>query len=100
MSAPPIPTAVILRTEHLGRTVKDKILVQDATFELRKGEVLAITGPSGSGKTSLLRLLNRLDEPTSGTVMSRTSTIAISSRENSAESSDWSHSVHFCFRAR
>jgi len=68
MSAPPIPTAVILRTEHLGRTVKDKTLVQDASFELRKGEVLAITGPSGSGKTSLLRLLNRLDEPTSGTV--------------------------------
>jgi putative ABC transport system ATP-binding protein len=68
MSAPPIPTTVILRTEHLGRTVKDKILVQGATFELRKGEVLAITGPSGSGKTSLLRLLNRLDEPTSGTV--------------------------------
>jgi putative ABC transport system ATP-binding protein len=29
---------------------------------------LAIAGPSGSGKSSLLRLLNRLDEPTSGTV--------------------------------
>lgn len=29
---------------------------------------MAITGPSGSGKTSLLRLLNRLDEPTAGTV--------------------------------
>ena len=29
---------------------------------------MAIVGPSGSGKTSLLRLLNRLDEPTSGTV--------------------------------
>src|ERR1700722_4855059 len=59
---------VILRAEHLGRTVNGKILVQDANFELHKGEVLAITGPSGSGKTSLLRLLNRLDEPTSGTV--------------------------------
>jgi len=58
----------ILRTEHLGRVVNDKILVEDATFELQSGEVLAIVGPSGSGKSSLLRLLNRLDEPTSGTV--------------------------------
>ena len=67
MSTPPNST-VVLRTEHLGLTVHDKILIQDANFELQKGEVLAITGPSGSGKTSLLRLLNRLDEPTSGTV--------------------------------
>lgn len=52
----------------MARSVIDKILIQDANFELQKGEVLAITGPSGSGKTSLLRLLNRLDEPTSGTV--------------------------------
>ena len=58
----------ILRTEHLGRVVNDKVLVEDATFEVRTGEVLAIVGPSGSGKSSLLRLLNRLDEPTSGTV--------------------------------
>jgi putative ABC transport system ATP-binding protein len=58
----------ILRAEHLGRAVKEKALVQDANFEARKGEVLAIVGPSGSGKTSLLRLLNRLDEPTTGTV--------------------------------
>lgn len=64
----PSSTSVVLRAEHLGRTVGDKVLVQDANFELQTGEVLAITGSSGSGKTSLLRLLNRLDEPTSGTV--------------------------------
>jgi len=60
--------ASVLRAEGLGRTVPTKILVADATFDVFRGETLAIVGPSGSGKTSLLRLLNRLDEPTSGTV--------------------------------
>ena len=68
MSVVPDSNPIILRAEHLARSVIDKTLIQDANFELQKGEVLAITGPSGSGKTSLLRLLNRLDEPTSGTV--------------------------------
>jgi putative ABC transport system ATP-binding protein len=72
VSAAATSDAVIVRCEHLGRVVKvkdkEKVLIEDATFEVRTGEVLAIVGPSGSGKTSLLRLLNRLDEPTSGTV--------------------------------
>lgn len=44
------------------------MLVDDISVEVREGEVLAVVGPSGSGKSSFLRLLNRLDEPTSGTV--------------------------------
>jgi putative ABC transport system ATP-binding protein len=59
---------LVLRAEKLGRSVSTKILVADVTFEVSRGEMLAIVGPSGSGKSSLLRLLNRLDEPTSGTV--------------------------------
>lgn len=72
----------VLRTEHLGRAVQGKMLIEDATFELMAGEVLAIVGPSGSGKSSLLRLLNRLDEPNSGTVyLDRTDYRQISPRE-------------------
>ena len=64
----PTSSDLVLRTENLGRAVKDKVLVEDINFEVKTGEVLAIVGPSGSGKSSLLRLLNRLDEPTSGAV--------------------------------
>jgi putative ABC transport system ATP-binding protein len=58
----------ILRTEHLGREIEGKRILDDINLEIAEGEVVAIVGPSGSGKSSLLRLLNRLDEPTSGTV--------------------------------
>ncbi len=66
----PEPTnssASILRAERLVRKVGDLVIVNDISFEQRRGEILAIVGPSGSGKSSLLRMLNRLDEPTSGT---------------------------------
>ncbi|MGH9512133.1 MAG: ABC transporter ATP-binding protein [Terriglobales bacterium] len=68
MNTPPQPVCGILRAENLGRITNGKALVEAATFAINSGEVLAVVGPSGSGKSSLLRLLNRLDEPTSGTV--------------------------------
>lgn len=68
MTASLTPDHFVVRAEHLARTVHDKVLVEDASFAVRTGEVVAIAGPSGAGKSSLLRLLNRLDEPTSGTV--------------------------------
>ena len=60
--------AVVLRTEHLGRRVGDVSIVTDISLEVHHGEMLGIVGASGSGKSSFLRLLNRLDEPTAGTV--------------------------------
>jgi putative ABC transport system ATP-binding protein len=58
---------IVLRTDRLGRTVSGRAIVQDVSIEVRQGDVLGIVGPSGAGKSSFLRLLNRLDEPTSGT---------------------------------
>jgi len=45
-----------------------KTILNNISFSLNKGDILNIIGHSGSGKTSLLRLINRLDDQTSGTI--------------------------------
>lgn len=47
----------ILKVENLRHSFKDKILYQNAKFEIFKGEHVGIVGQNGTGKTTLLRLL-------------------------------------------
>jgi len=42
--------------------------VDDVSFKVRKGKILGLAGESGSGKTTVIRLMLRLTEPTSGSV--------------------------------
>jgi len=42
--------------------------VKDLSFQVRKGETLVLLGSSGCGKTTTLKMINRLIEPTQGTV--------------------------------
>ena len=68
---------------------KDEILkqtgqvvgVQDASFQINKGEIFVIMGLSGSGKSTLIRLLNRLIEPTSGNIIVDGEDVAAMSKE-------------------
>lgn len=57
-----------LETDDLTRVVDGETIVDSISLQVRPFEVLAIVGPSGAGKSSFLRLINRLDEPTRGTV--------------------------------
>lgn len=54
--------------EEIFRKTGMTIGVQNASFEIKEGEIFVIMGLSGSGKSTLVRLLNRLIEPTSGEI--------------------------------
>ncbi len=49
-------------------SIGSAFLLQDISFEVNRGDRLVILGSSGAGKTSLLRLLNRLSTPTTGSI--------------------------------
>jgi len=47
---------------------RDKLVWQDATFEVRPGEFVAVIGPNGAGKTTLFRMLLGLQRPSGGSL--------------------------------
>jgi len=51
---------------HRSETVT---ILSDVSFNVGRGTFLVVTGPSGGGKSTLLRLFNRLADPTSGTII-------------------------------
>jgi putative ABC transport system ATP-binding protein len=60
---------IILSVKNLCFQVDGRTILEDINFDLSFGERLAVFGPSGAGKSTLIRLINRLDEPTSGTIL-------------------------------
>ncbi len=59
---------ITIRFEHVNKSYGEREILKDFNLEIRKGEFLTIIGSSGSGKTTVLKLINGLITPTSGTI--------------------------------
>jgi ABC-2 type transport system ATP-binding protein len=58
----------VIATSRLMRRFGRRTVVNDVTFNVARGEIVALLGPNGAGKTTTLRMIAGLIAPTSGTV--------------------------------
>jgi len=58
----------IIKVSGLKKSFGELDVLKGIDTEIKKGEVVVVIGPSGSGKSTFLRCLNRLEEPTDGTI--------------------------------
>jgi lipoprotein-releasing system ATP-binding protein len=68
----PIEQSPLLRVEKLKKVFRsgevDLVLFENLSFQVNKGEMLAIVGQSGAGKSTLLHIVGTLDRPSAGAV--------------------------------
>lgn len=58
----------MIEIEHVTKAYGETVVVDDVSLTIEPHTICAVVGTSGSGKTTLLRMINRLVEPTSGTI--------------------------------
>ena len=59
----------MIRLSGVGKTYPDgTVAVQELDLEIAQGELVVLVGPSGCGKSTTLKMINRLIEPTTGTI--------------------------------
>lgn len=58
----------MIKFERVTKKFKDKKVLKNISFEIKKGNLVAFIGESGCGKTTTLKMINRLVKPTSGKI--------------------------------
>lgn len=59
----------MLTVEGLGKSFKDKQIISNISFEVKKGEIMALLGPNGAGKSTTIRNIMGIMYPDEGTIM-------------------------------
>ena len=60
---------VLISVNNLQKHYGDVHALNGVSIDINEGDVVFVVGPSGSGKSTFLRCLNRLEEPTDGTIL-------------------------------
>ena len=60
---------VVLAAEHVSKVFGGVTALRDASFALRRGEILGLIGPNGAGKTTLINTITGVDPPTTGRIL-------------------------------
>ena len=58
----------MIRFEHIRKQYKDNVVLNDISFEVHQGELVVLIGESGCGKTTTLKMINRLINPSAGSI--------------------------------
>lgn len=58
----------IIEVNSVSKTFKHKNAVNNVSFHVNKGEIVALLGPNGAGKTTTMSMMLGLKDPTEGTV--------------------------------
>lgn len=58
----------ILKCTNLTKQVKGKIIIEDISFSINKGDIVGLIGPNGAGKTTIIKLILGLIKISNGTV--------------------------------
>lgn len=58
----------MIEFKNVRKDFKSKVVLKDVSFNINKGELVAIIGASGCGKTTTLKMINRLIKPSSGQI--------------------------------
>src|SRR5438067_9196140 len=65
-----VPSTAVIRLESVRKQYPAGLVaVEDLSLDVPDGEVCVLVGPSGCGKTTILRMINRLIEPTGGRIL-------------------------------